>query len=137
MTIAHHSAACLRLFGDDLDPAEVTRLLGGDPDRAERKGDERTGKSGHVYIAKQGSWRLRAIRREPESLEAQVWELLGQLTQELSAWSSLRSRFQIDLFCGIFMGSGNDELLLSPQALAALGQRGIELRLDIYDSSED
>jgi len=137
MTLADHSAACLRFFGDDLEPGEITRLLGADPDRSERRGDERVGKSGHVYVAKRGNWRLRATRREPEALEEQVTELLGRLTQDLSVWAALGARFEIDLFCGIFMGTGNDELVLSPQTLAALGARGIQLHLDIYDASED
>lgn len=35
------------------------------------------------------------------------------------------------------MGSSNDGVSLSPRALLALGQRGIELALDIYDAGED
>jgi hypothetical protein len=85
-----------------------------------------------VRIAKTGSWRLSAGRREPEDLEAQILEILGQLTQDLSVWESL-SRYQPDLFCGLFMGNTNDGLPLSAKVLLSLGQRGIALGLDIYD----
>jgi hypothetical protein len=128
-----HSVATLRLFGDDLVPDEISALLGASPTVSHRKGQELIGsKTGIARIAKTGSWRLSAARREPEDLESQIFEILGQLTQDLTAWESL-ARFQPDLFCGLFMGSSNDGLPLSAKALLALGQRGIALGLDIYD----
>jgi hypothetical protein len=128
-----HSVATLRLFGDDLVPDEISALLGASPTVSHRKGQELVGsKTSIARIAKTGSWRLSAARREPEDLEAQIFEILGQLTQDLTVWEPL-ARFQPDLFCGLFMGSSNDGLPLSAKALLALGQRGIALGLDIYD----
>ena len=133
MGVIDHSLATLRFFGDDLVPEEITALLGANPTVSYRKGQELVGsKTGIVRIAKTGSWRFSAARREPEDLEAQIMEILDQLTQEPSAWESL-SRFQPDLFCGLFMGSSNDGLPLSAKVLLSLGQRGIALGLDIYD----
>ena len=133
MGVIDHSIATLRFFGDDLVPDEITALLGASPTVSYLKGQELVGsKTGIVRIAKTGSWHLSAARREPEDLEAQILEILGQLTQDLNAWESL-SRFQPDLFCGLFMGSSNDGLPLSAQVLLSLGQRGIALGLDIYD----
>lgn len=137
MGFIHHSVAGLRFFGDDLDPDEISTLLGATPTDAHRKGDELVGPPGKVRIAKTGSWRLRATRREPEDLEAQIFELLDRLSQNLDVWRDLSARYKTDLFCGIFMGSSNDGLPLSPKALLALGQRGIALGLDIYDASTD
>jgi hypothetical protein len=128
-----YSVATLRLFGDDLVPDEISTLLGASPTESCLKGQELVGRNtGAVRIAKTGSWRLSATRREPEDLEAQILEILGQLTQDLSVWESL-ARYQPDLFCGLFMGSSNDGLPLSAKALLSLGQRGIALGLDIYD----
>ncbi|WP_313317254.1 DUF4279 domain-containing protein [Stenotrophomonas sp.] len=133
MGAINHSVATLRLFGDDLAPDEISALLGAGPTVSYRKGQELVGsKTGVVRIAKTGSWRLSATRREPEDLEAQIFEILEQLTQDLNVWESL-ARFQPDLFCGLFMGSSNDGLPLSAKALLFLGQRGVALELDIYD----
>jgi hypothetical protein len=133
MGVIDHSVATLRLFGDDLVPDEITTLLGASPTVSYLKGQELVGsRTGIVRIAKTGSWRLSAARREPEDLEAQILEILGQLTPNLNIWESL-SRFQPDLFCGLFMGSSNDGLPLSAKVLLSLGQRGIALGLDIYD----
>jgi len=136
MGVLDHSIATLRFFGDDLVPDKISNLLGASPTKSCLKGQELVGSStGIVRIAKTGSWRFTAERREPEDLEAQIFELLGQLTNDLGIWESL-SCYKPNFFCGIFMGSGNDGLPLSAKAMLALGQRGIALDLDIYDFSE-
>ena len=133
MGVIDHSLATLRFFGDDLVPDEITGLLGANPTVSYRKDQELVGsKTGTVRIAKTGSWRLSAVRRKPEDIEAQIVEILGQLTQDLGVWESL-SQYQPDLFCGLFMSSSNDGLPLSAKTLLSLGQRGIALALDIYD----
>ena len=133
-----HSYATLRFFGDDLVPDEISAALGASPTISYPKGQELLGRStGTVRIAKTGSWRLRSARREPEDLEFQVFEILDQLSQDLQVWTAISSRYQSDLFCGIFMGATNDGLLLSPRALLALGQRGISFSLDIYDAGSE
>ncbi|WP_243831357.1 DUF4279 domain-containing protein [Stenotrophomonas sp. CC22-02] len=112
-------------------------MLGATPTASHHKGQKLTAsQSGALRIARTGSWRLSAPRREPEDLEAQIFEILDQLTGDLAVWQSL-ARFRPDLFCGLFMGSSNDGVSLSPRALLALGQRGIELGLDIYDADEE
>lgn len=136
MGVLHHSTATLRFFGDDLVPETLTALLGVTPSEASVKGQEIVGRStGVVRIARTGSWRLNSERREPEDLESQVFELLGQVTDDLSVWECL-SRYKPNVFCGIFMAGSNDGLPLSARALLSLGQRGIALNLDIYDSSD-
>jgi len=138
MSQAERSTAVLRFFGDDLDPDEVSALLGCNPTSAVRKGDILTmGSTGRTRIAKTGRWSLNAADCGPEDIESQVFAILGGLTGDMDVWRSLSKRFEADLFCGVFMGSGNDGLVLSPKALLALGQRGIALELDIYDSVED
>ena len=133
MGLFDHSAATLRFFGEDLVPDEISTLLGTSPTESCRKGQELIGsKTGTIRTAKTGSWRLKAARREPEDLDAQIFEILDQLTQDLTVWESL-ARFQPDLFCGLFMASSNDSLPLSAKTLLSLGQRGIALCLDVYD----
>jgi hypothetical protein len=133
-----HSLATLRIFGDDLDPEEISSLLGAQPTESWKKGDELRGKvTGSVRIAKTGMWRIKAMRREPENLVEQIHELLGQLSTDLAVWRTLSERYKLDLFCGIFMRSGNDGLELSAESLSALGERQVFLNLDIYDASDD
>lgn len=133
-----HSQATLRVFGDSLVPEDVSKLLGCEPTTSERMGEQIAGQStGALRIARTGLWRLRAERTEPENLPRQIDELLGKLTHDMSAWATIRETCRIDLFVGLFMNSGNNGLSLSPAHLLALGERGVELGLDVYDHSED
>jgi len=133
MAALNRTAASLRIFGDDLEPMEITSLLGCEPSAGERKGQELIGKStGKVRIAKTGSWRLSANKQSPGNLDAQVEEILSKLSPDLSVWHVVTGRFRADLFCGLFLESPIEGISISAASLAALGNRGIELGLDIY-----
>ena len=138
MAHLQRSVVTLRICGDDLVPEAITASLGNQPTFSQTKGDEIVGKSsGKVRIAKAGMWRLCATTCEPEDIDGQVRELLSKLTDDLRVWREIQENCQLDLFCGLFMGSGNEGVLISPQTLVALGERGIQLGLDIYDSDND
>jgi hypothetical protein len=133
MAQLHQSVAALRIQGDDLDPAEITKALGCEPTEGQRKGDVLVGHNTSIErIAKFGKWHLEASDREPEDLDGQIAGLLRRLTPSLDVWKSIGARYRIDLFCGLFMQQTNEGLVLSPGSLAALGERGIELGLCIY-----
>ncbi len=135
MSVLQKSVVTLRISGDTLHPTEISNLLGASPAHAAAKGDEIIGEqTGTRRVAKIGMWQLRAADREPEDLDGQIQELLSQVTSDLTVWQQIATRYQIDLFCGLFMGDTNDGLILSPASLVALGQRHIELQLDIYDA---
>ncbi|WP_279362010.1 DUF4279 domain-containing protein [Xanthomonas sacchari] len=138
MRIADHSIVSFRIFGDDLVPSEITSLLGCEPTKAFAKGDIRVGaKTGNRYVEKIGRWSLAAEDSYPEDIPAQISKILSKLPEDPAVWASLRSRFTMDFFCGVFMGSSNDGLEFCPEVLGALSRRGISLSLDIYDASDD
>jgi len=138
MAIAETSVVALRIFGDDLVPSEVTRLLGCEPTAAYAKGDTRIGlRTGKGYIEKSGSWRLNAMDRQPADIPSQIEEIFSKLTQDAAVWNQLKSTYTLDFFCGLFMGSSNDMLEFSPDLLGKLSERGIILALDIYGPVDD
>ena len=137
MAHLERAVATLRVAGDHLDPEEVTLRLGAQPTHSQRNGQEFRFKSGRTRVAKFGQWRLVAPDTEPEDLDHQVAELLGTLTNDLEIWRDLSSRFNVDLFCGWFMGRSNEGLTISPATLLRLGERGIELAIDIYAPETD
>jgi hypothetical protein len=138
MPALEKSVVTLRISGDTLVPDEITQLLGATPTTAQAKGEEIVHpRTGARRTAKSGLWRLCAPDRAPEDMDAQIQELLGQLTSDLSIWQQIAATHHLDLFCGLFMGETNDGLVLSPESLVAVGQRRIELQLDIYAPSPD
>jgi len=132
MAALHRAVATLRVVGDDLDPDEVSQLLGAQPSRSERKGQALQTRSGHVRTAPTGVWRLDAPATEPEDFDRQVATLLRALTPDLGTWQRLAARYRVDLFCGWFMRGGNEGVDVAPETLLALGSRHIKLGLDIY-----
>lgn len=133
-SIAEFGAA-LRLFGPDLDPPEISRLLGREPDRSARKGGQNI--RARPAIAETGVWIIDIPRRRPGDPTAQIAELLDSLTGDLAIWRQVTDRFSCDLFCGLFMEERNEGFSLSPDILSALASRGIELAFDIYAPVED
>jgi hypothetical protein len=130
------TTATLRIIGDDLDPYELTRLLGAEPTACTRKGDARRAASGSTVVAQSGSWRLETAASDPGDLNKQINALLAKVTDDLSVWRELSRRYQCDVFCGLFMSRANEGEELEPGTLAMLGSRGLRLELDIYGSAD-
>ena len=128
----HETSASLRIFGDDLDPDEITAALGRQPDAAERRGDTIRKPSGRERIARSGRWSIKTDSHTSGGLDAQIAELLSGMTEDMSVWRGITSRYKVDLFCGLFLEGYNEGITISPTNLKALGDRGIELDLDIY-----
>jgi hypothetical protein len=124
----------LRFFGDDLDPDEVTRLIGCAPTAAVRRGDQRPTRTG-FRIERTGSWRL-SSEQSATDMEEQLVTLLERLTPDLSVWQSLTTRFQADLFCGVFFSHSAGGLIFPPRLHRLLADRNLPLWLDIYASDE-
>jgi DNA-binding FadR family transcriptional regulator len=134
----HRSAASLRIAGDDLVPAEISRLLGCEPTAARSKGERLIHpQTGAARMATSGMWHLKAAQRSPEDLDAQINEMLSRLTGDLEIWRDLATRYDVDLFCGLFLAQWNEGLTLSASSLAALGLRHIKLALDIYSAEDE
>ncbi len=133
MALIARTKASLRFFGDGLIPDEVTQILGCEPAFTQLKGESIVGRNtGKIRIANTGCWRLEAVEAEPGNLDAQIEEILSRITSDLAVWKELTSKFEVDLFCGLFMNSDMEGICISSTNLLALGERGIEIGLDVY-----
>lgn len=119
------------MFGDDLDPQEVSAALGARPTESHRKGDV-INASGGTRVARTGSWHLTSRLAPEAEIEEHVLSVLTQLTSDLSVWASLVQRFRADLFCGAFLKHSNEGFSLSPALAVAVGSRGLTIGFDIY-----
>jgi hypothetical protein len=134
MAELNESIAGFRVVGDDLDPEEITRLLGRAPDLARRKG-EIIHAAGRERVAITGAWIVNTDSSAPANLDRQIDKLLAGTTEDLAVWRRLTDRYRVDVFCGLFMKEPNERIAISPQTLQKLAERGIELDLDIYATS--
>jgi len=129
-------AVSLRFFGNDLDPDELTQALGIEPTKSYRKGDIFRGKK-YDYVRKTGSWLFSIDQCADVHLEAQINALLDKLPSDLEIWHSLTSKFEADLFCGLWLEQWNRCLDFSPKTLQRMGERGLMLQFDIYANCAD
>jgi hypothetical protein len=120
----------LRIIGEQLDPDEITRLLGCAASTSARSG-EATNQGGVSRIAREGFWRLSNVKSDV-GVEDQIVILLAKLTNDLTVWRGLAGRFKIELFCGLFLNASNRGFDLRPELMRQLVERGITIGFDIY-----
>lgn len=131
----HHSCAALKIAGDSLSPDAISRLLGCSPTLGFVKGQIEPSK-GKPIVRETGGWHLDAAGQQPGNLDAHVAELFGRVNNALSAWATLSSEYNIDLFCVYFTGEANEVVQASAEALKILGDRGVTLGVRIYSPGE-
>lgn len=121
---------CLRFSGLDLDPDELTRLLGASPTEAHRLGDTvQIPRPPHP--ATDGTWAIHT-KRSTHDIEEQLTALFARLTSDLEVWRSLTSRYQADLFCGVFLAWFGHGFSMSPALHRALADRHLLIIFDMY-----
>ena len=130
----------LRVFGDGLEPEEVSALLGRPPTRQHRKGDKRngdgTGGSADA-VEPTGAWILDSSLSEKDEIEEHIEALLGPLSNDMDEWSSLMDNFSASIHCGVFLDRYNEGFELSPRVAQALAERGLVIAFDIYSGDPD
>jgi hypothetical protein len=133
MAALNRSSATLRIFGDSLNPDEISRILGCAPTKAQLKGQTRYKST--VY--KTGGWLLKATAHEPADLDSQIAELFGRVTKDTAVWAGLCQKYEIDLCCGLFMERTDEAIELSTDNMKVLAERGIKLEICIYAPTPD
>ena len=137
MAALHRAVASLRIVGEELNPTEITALLGHSPTKCHRKEEAARTTAGQTLASRYSYWSLEATATEPEDLAAQIEEVTGKLTHDLCIWHALSTRYKIDLFCGWFMNGTNEGVDLPARTLTALAERHIALAIDIYAPDGD
>lgn len=127
--------ASLRVFGDALEPEEVSALLGHEPTRCHRKGDK-CGPHGSS-VEPTGAWILDSRISEKAEVEDHVESILALLTSDADEWASLTERFSASVLCGVFLDQYNEGFELSPRLCKALASRGLVIAFDIYSGDAD
>ena len=128
----------LRVFGDDLDPNEVTRLLNCQPTKCYVKGEEVVGRTtGLRRVTHTGGWLLNSDDERSVRLDEQIANLLARVTDDLTVWGELTNRYKVDLFCGLFLDAENRECWLSAETLRWLAERTLSIGFDIYAVFDD
>lgn len=123
----------LRIFADDLNPEEISLVLGTEPTKLRIKGLPVAGQEGR--IAHTSSWQLDSRLPEEADPSEQILSILKSVSGDSRVWEELRQKFKVDLFAGVFLADWNEGFELSPEVSEALAVRGLTIGFDIYGHS--
>jgi len=87
---------------------------------------------GKYFQRQNNCWVMKVRPTRSGCLDKQVFALFNKLPSSQKFWDSINEVAEIDLFVGVFMERNNRGMDISPAAMKMLGERGVELSLDIY-----
>ena len=122
--------ATLRIFGEGMNPDEVTAVLGVNPTHTR---NPRFPIQHHIDNF--GNWSL-TLSSEDEGMPSEVEQVIDNLIRRLpndpDVWRQLTQRFKVDVFVGLFLYADNRGFELSPVACKWVSDLGIKIGFDIY-----
>jgi hypothetical protein len=132
--VIDESGVTLAVYGEDLNPKEVTDLLGVKPTRSFKRGYRRNPVS---RPSPHGAWFLEVRGKTPDGPDVQLRKLLMKLPTSENVWKELKARHKVQIRFGLHMTGWNKGLEISSTLVRRLGKIGVDLNFDIYAYGED
>jgi hypothetical protein len=125
----------LSISAEDLDPDEITRLLGIQPTKAWRKGVPQSGRAGREgRVPTFGRWST-GLRRD-ETTEWDVEEAISLVLDRIlvkdEVWKQVVSNSKARIFVGLTLDTYNRGFGFAPSLLKRIAELGLMLDFDIY-----
>jgi hypothetical protein len=118
------------ISGLELEPDEVSRLLGIKPDHSHRKGDvKKSSRSDNTLIRKKGNWSLRSKLSDYEPLEMHLDALMDRLKGKEAAIKALAEENEIRFGCDLYETIGVE---LPAHMLRRIADFNASLGITIY-----
>jgi hypothetical protein len=127
--LVDESSVCLAVYGEHLDPADVTAIVGRAPTSAHRKGDRRGPRSPTL---KRGVWMLEISGQAPQGPAELTEALLDQLPDDERVWAKLSELYEVQLRYGIHMAGWNRGFDLPSAIAARIARLRAKVVFDIY-----
>jgi hypothetical protein len=132
--VVDESSATLCIYGETLEPDELSRLLGTQPTEAFRRGSRQGPRS---PVRRHGAWLLCVEGRAPRGPEDHIRELLMRPPAAPEVWNRIQEQYRTRIFVGICLSAWNRRFSPSPALLARIAAMGLEIDFDIIDNGED
>jgi len=132
----------LRIYGDELDPAIITSLLGIEPTTSQKKGEVKTNSLGFQRAAKVGGWFLSSEEQvTSKDLRRHLDWLLSHLSPKAKELRNIQDMpsVQANVTCIWWSRYGDGGPTLWPEHMRALGELDLECGFDIsfFEGDED
>lgn len=118
--------------GDDLDPEEISRLLGCRPTSSRSKGELRTGLTAIAGPWPTGAWILSVEGKAPQTASELLTELLRNLPDDETLWLELSRRWRVSIWLGLFLKQWNRGFELEASLIERIARMHATLSFDIY-----
>jgi hypothetical protein len=127
----------LSVSGQELDPDDISKLLGVAPSRIVRIGERIYPSNPRSRISDVGILELSLdpSATDDSDVVKAAERLISQAAATPSAWLALPAGCTVYLDAGIHMTAMSGGFWMSPTLMKLLGERNIEARFDIYDRS--
>lgn len=127
----------INIFGDDLDPNEITQMLGVPPSLCYRKDDERP--KGSQYY-KTGGWILRSGAvplSDDDTGEVEFESWVKSLPGNKMIWDDIQMRFTVSVRLVGYTDQWNADFLISSTTIMELAKRGLPLAIEPFLSLDE
>jgi Domain of unknown function (DUF4279) len=125
----------IEITGDDLEPDEITSLLGVSPTQQQAKGKLVSNPNGRrSRMGRFGRWSLQLQPSETDEWDvAEATKLLiSKVPADHGVWKSISSRARVRLNVGLSLETFNQGLSIDPILLRLLADREMQLDIGIY-----
>jgi hypothetical protein len=127
--LVDRTEVCLAVYGEDLDPAVVTALVGCSPASAHVRGDRRGPRSPPL---RRGGWFLDVRGERPDGPEELAIRLLERLPKGERVWVELAASYDVEVRFTLHTTGWNRGFELSSRTAARLALLHAQLVFEIY-----
>lgn len=120
----------LRIFGENVDPDRVAMAIGRAATQAYRKGD-RVGQRSTAVRPKG----MCIYEFKGHNVHGQILELLAMLP-DVRSWCELVEGNVADVYCAADLEGDVAGLVIEPELLIQLGERGLALNIEVYSADD-
>ena len=121
--------------GKDFDPTTVSDLLELDPSATTKAGEKLPNRRNTIAPITSWSYNEKDDDEYWSSLEEGLLSMTALLLPRKKELAELAAKYEVFIGCGVFKGSFDGGPSFSSRLLRELGDLGIELWMDIYQSS--
>jgi hypothetical protein len=132
-------SAALQVSGPDMDPAEITILLGHAPTFSQKRGEPLLNENGSIKRVPSFSRWSRAIKSNETdewNISEVVKSLYDDLPLSLDTWRKVASLGRVRLSLGLSISGGSQDCEFDAELLRFLADRYTSVWLDVYNDRE-
>lgn len=134
------TCAKLRIYGNDLDPSAITKLLGIQPSDSQKKGETRKNSYDRILVFKIGGWFLSSEDHvQSKDVRRHLDWILNQLVPKKEQLLQLQETIGItmDVNCIWWSAFGDGGPTLWPEQMGLLAELNLECGFEIAFYGED